>query len=150
MANCSLKELHPGAFRDLVILIELDLSNNALRSLHPGTFNGNIRIRKLWLTANPLHSFPRSFSFPDMPHLRILDLSHGQLAHLGRGTFSHLEYLEVLHLNHNRFHRLDKRTFVPVKNLKSLTLEGNPWHCDCRLQDFWHWLMVNNLFNKVK
>merc|ERR1719357_1611380 len=34
-----------------------------------------------------------------------------------------------------------------MANLKSLTLAGNPWHCDCRLQDFWQWLMSNNLFN---
>ena len=150
MSNCSVSDLHPGAFSDLVILIELDLSNNNLRSLHPGTFNGNIRIRKLWLTNNPIRSLPRNFVFPDMPHLRILDLSHGLLTRLGRTVFSKLEYLEVLHLNHNRFHRLDKRVFVPVKSLKSLTLEGNPWHCDCRLQDFWKWVMINTLFNKVR
>ena len=149
MSNCSLSEIHPGSFSELFILIELDLSNNKLRTLQPGTFEGNIRIRKLWLTANPMHSFPRAFSFPNMPHLRILDLSHGLLTRLSRETFFRLEFLEVLHLNHNRFHRLDKRTFVPVKNLKSLTLEGNPWHCDCRLQDFWKWLMIRNLFNKV-
>ena len=149
LSNCSLTEVHPGAFSELVILIELDLSNNELKSLHPGTFEGNIRIRKLWLTNNPIHSFPRAFIFPDMPHLRILDLSHGFLTRLGRSLFARLQYLEVLHLNHNRFHRLDKRTFIPVKSLKSLTLEGNPWHCDCRLQDFWKWVMINTLFNKV-
>ena len=54
MANCSLNNVHPGAFTSLVILIELDMSGNELRTLHPGTFNGNIRLRKLWLTSNPL------------------------------------------------------------------------------------------------
>jgi hypothetical protein len=45
------------------------------------------------------------------------------------------------------FRRLDKRIFMPIRGLKSLTLERNPWQCDCRLQDFWAWLMHNNLFN---
>ena len=66
---------------------------------------------------------------------------------LGRGTFLQLDLLEVLHLHDNHFRRLDKRIFVPIRALKSLTLERNPWQCDCRLQDFWQWLMLNNLFN---
>ena len=54
MANCSLNNVHPGAFSSLVILIELDMSGNNLRTLHSGTFKGNIRLRKLWLTGNPI------------------------------------------------------------------------------------------------
>ena len=56
LPNCSLTDVHPGAFSNLVILIELEMSGNQLRTLHPGTFNGNIRLRKLWLTSNPLRS----------------------------------------------------------------------------------------------
>jgi len=147
MSNCSLDSLHPGAFTGLEILIELDLSGNRLRTLHPGTFDGNIRLRKLWVTSNPLRSL-HAFQFPPLPHLRTLDLSQGRLSRLGRQTFAKLEHLELLFLNNNRFRRLDKRTFVPMSDsLKSLTLEGNPWHCDCKLQDFWQWLMLHNLFN---
>ena len=146
LSNCSLTNVHPGAFSDLVILIELNLSNNMLRTIHPGTFVGNIRLRKLWMTSNPLRSL-HGFQFPALPHLRILDLSHGRLVKMNKQTFANLEHLEILHLNHNRFRRLDKRVFVPASSLKSLTLDGNPWHCDCRLQDFWQWLMFNNLFN---
>ena len=56
LPNCSLTDVHPGAFSNLVILIELEMSANQLRTLHPGTFKGNIRLRKLWLTSNPLRS----------------------------------------------------------------------------------------------
>ena len=60
LPNCSLTDVHPGAFSNLVILIELEMSANQLRTLHPGTFNGNIRLRKLWLTSNPLRSVTQS------------------------------------------------------------------------------------------
>ncbi len=112
----------------------------------PGTFKGDIRIRKLWLGHNPIRSLS-GFAFPHIPHLRILDLSHCLLNKLSRPTFMLLELLEVLHLNDNRFRRLDKRVFVPLRQLKSLTMEDNPWMCDCRLLDFWRWLMAHNLFS---
>ncbi|TRY73214.1 hypothetical protein TCAL_01957 [Tigriopus californicus] len=146
LQNCNITEIHPDAFQGLEILIELDLRHNGIRQLHPGTFLGNKRIRKLWLSHNPLHTLS-SFAFPSIPHLRILDLSHTRLSKLGRSTFMELEYLEVLHLRDNHFRRLDKRVFLPMQQLKSLTLERNPWQCDCRLLDFWQWLMKENLFS---
>ena len=38
MKNCSLSDLHPTALGGLVILIELDLSENHIKELKPGTF----------------------------------------------------------------------------------------------------------------
>lgn len=146
LQNCNITEIHPDAFHGLEILIELDLRHNGIKQLHQGTFLGNKRIRKLWLSHNPLHTLS-SFAFPSIPHLRILDLSHTRLSKLGRSTFMELEYLEVLHLRDNHFRRLDKRVFLPMQQLKSLTLERNPWQCDCRLLDFWQWLMKENLFS---
>ncbi|QQP38765.1 Uncharacterized protein FKW44_019440, partial [Caligus rogercresseyi] len=138
LQNCSLAYVDPTAFHGLVIMIELDLSWNRLSSLPSGTFTGNIRIRKLKLNHNPLRSL-RSYSFPPIPHLRILDLSHCKLKQLSPRTFISLSSaVEVIHLHDNDFH------FI---NRSSLTLERNPWRCDCRFQEFWSWLMANNLFS---
>ena len=38
MKNCSLNDLHPTALGELVILIELDLSENYIKELKQGTF----------------------------------------------------------------------------------------------------------------
>lgn len=146
LSNCSISHVDATAFEGLVILIELDLSRNRLGMLIPGTFEGNIRIRKLWLSHNPIRSLA-AFAFPSIPHLRTVDLSHCRLSRVGRATFAALDLVEVLHLNDNHFKRMDKRTFAPMGALKSLTLEGNPWLCDCRLRDFWEWIMAHNLFN---
>lgn len=149
LSNCSIASVDPSAFDRLVLLIELDLSRNQVAGLKDGTFNGNFRIRKLWLSHNPMlgRRSLQGFTFPPIAHLRLLDLSHCRLAKLNRSTFTMLPDLEVLRLNDNRFKRIDKSVFTPIRGLKSLTLEGNPWNCDCRLQDFWQWLMANQLFN---
>ena len=69
LQNCSLEAIHQNAFQSLVLMIELDLSNNNIKTLLPGTFEGNIRIRKLWLQNNPLKSL-HEFNFPSIPHLK--------------------------------------------------------------------------------
>ena len=42
------------AFRDLKILVELDLSHNNISHLEPGTFAGNFRLQSLTLSYNVL------------------------------------------------------------------------------------------------
>jgi len=147
LQNCSLEAIHQNAFQSLVLMIELDLSNNNIKTLLQGTFEGNIRIRKLWLQNNPLKSL-HEFSFPSIPHLKSLDLSNTLLKRLGRETFLKIVNLEVLSLKDNHFHRIDHNVFHHLEHLKSLKLENNPWHCDCRLENFWQWVMKKNLFNQ--
>jgi len=147
LQNCSLEAMHQNAFQSLVLMIELDLSNNNIKTLVQGTFEGNIRIRKLWLQNNPLKSL-LDFNFPSIPHLKSLDLSNTLLKRLGRATFLKVENLEVLSLKDNHFHRIDHNVFHHLEHLKSLKLENNPWHCDCRLENFWQWVMKKNLFNQ--
>ena len=106
---------------------------------------GNVRLRKLHMASNNLKSLA-SYSFPTMGHLRLIDLSFNRLTQLDSNTFSNLgPNLEVLHLNNNNFKRLSVRPFRSLHHLKSLRIEGNPWHCDCKLRDLWHWLQAKRL-----
>lgn len=147
LSNCNISTLHPDAFRELVLVIELDLSNNKIHTLLPGTFAGNIRIRKLWLNNNPLKSL-LDYNFPSIPHLRLLDLSNCHLRLLTVTTFKHLKFLELLSLKDNDLTVLSASVFSHFTNLKSLNLGNNSWICDCRLSELWSWVVRTNLLSQ--
>ena len=54
LAKCGLTDVHDDAFRDLKILVELNLSSNNLTRLRPKTFDGNNNLKAIQLTNNPL------------------------------------------------------------------------------------------------
>ena len=86
LTDVGLRELRPGAFRDLEALSYLHLGDNRLAELSPETFDG-VRLAELYLGGNRLASLPAGL-FEDQPRLERVDLSHNQLAALPSGLFS--------------------------------------------------------------
>ncbi|KAJ1529660.1 hypothetical protein ONE63_006420 [Megalurothrips usitatus] len=146
LKGAGLRELHRDAFRDLRILIEVDLSDNEIASLHQDTFAGNERLRVVCLSNNPLSEL-RSYQFPPLPHLRNLDLERCRLEHIDEEALVHLVALESVNLKGNRLSHLSERVFAPLAKMKTLVLDGNPWGCDCRLRSFRQWLLASKLYS---
>ncbi|XP_047004718.1 leucine-rich repeat-containing protein 24-like [Schistocerca americana] len=143
--QAGVREVHRDAFRDLIILVEVDLSGNAIAALQPGTFSGNDRLRMLSLSHNPLSELVEG-QFPALPHLRTLDLSHCRLARVHPAAFARLSALETLHLNNNRLQQLDAAALnVAAATLKAVALDSNPWRCDCGLRALREWLLARTL-----
>lgn len=139
LSSTNLKTVHEDAFRELRILIELDLSQNELLQLSPATFRGNDRLRLLVLNDNPLSSLVAE-QFPPLQHLKRLELSRCKLRSIHPFAFTNLRALETVHIHQNLLTFIHHTTFnLPV--LKTLTLSENPWHCDCRLRGFHEWFL---------
>lgn len=135
--------VHYDAFKNLKILVEIDLSENSIETLDKNTFNGNDRLRILYLNGNPLKML-MAYQFPVLPHLRSLDLHDCQINNIDPLAFANLELLELLNLKNNLLENLPEPVFQYMRNLKTLQLESNPWRCDCELRRFRNWYVQNH------
>nr|XP_018910519.1 PREDICTED: leucine-rich repeats and immunoglobulin-like domains protein 1 [Bemisia tabaci] len=141
------REVHRDAFKDLKILVEVDLSDNAISTLHRDTFTGNERLRVLCLSGNPISEL-RPAQFPPLPHLKHLELHNCRLASVHRDALRHVTNLEYLNLSGNRLETISETVFRNTSNLKTLHLYSNRWRCDCHLASFRTWLLASKLYSR--
>ncbi|XP_059082511.1 trophoblast glycoprotein-like [Tigriopus californicus] len=113
-------------------------------------------LKTLHLEQNEIWSITDDDMFCAFPSLTNLHLGDNQLQDI-EFSLDCLQKLRYLDLQYNKIRRLTDATLNKLdKVLKSdsedraVHLKGNPFHCDCHLKNFQHWLLSTHttLFHK--
>lgn len=157
-------------FDNLPNLVRLDLSNNNIQNFSDRAFPVDNQVQLLNLSMSfHNHSFVDVvLSFlqsGNLPQLTVLDLSNNDLVILPDSIFTHLSNLVNLSLQNSSIISIPNGTLrVPplrdldlrdnsLRDLPTITLAefslkpallirlaGNPWRCDCFIEDMLSWL----------
>lgn len=145
LVRCKLKVLESHTFKNLINLVELDLSFNLLTSIPSQVFESIPELRELKLSGNPIHSIYKQ-NFLAVPQLVRLEMSGCKVHFIEEQSFQGLEdSLEWLKLDNNKLTEVDATAFTSLRNLHGLELTGNPWNCSCTLRGLREWMLKLNV-----
>ncbi|KAL3267558.1 hypothetical protein HHI36_011678 [Cryptolaemus montrouzieri] len=135
LQNCNLESVDKTAFEGLCLLIELDLSRNNLRKIDKETFRDNLKLRVLNLSFNKLTRLDSGL-FYNLTHLQRIMLNNNEISWMGQSVFEKLPSLQHIDLGNNKLKQIVTDFTKNLAKLNSLKIEGNPWICDCHLEQF--------------
>ncbi|XP_004642396.2 peroxidasin homolog [Octodon degus] len=127
-----IREIQPGAFRQLRNLNTLLLNNNQIKRIPSSAFEDLENLKYLYLYKNEIQSIDRQ-AFKGLASLEQLYLHFNQIETLDPDSFQHLPKLERLFLHNNRITHLVPGTFNHLESMKRLRLDSNTLHCDCEI-----------------
>lgn len=133
--GCSIETVDKDAFRGLLVLIDLDLSDNNIHVLHPATFRDPFRLRSVHLNRNPVQRLQNGL-FSNMSFLHAVELNGCLISLIEPKTFYNVTNLDSLELNGNQLVSVKSEVLTSIPSLINLEIINNPWRCDCKLKPF--------------
>ena len=130
LANNLLDGVPDRALRDLVLLEELDLSDNNINGISGIPSLPVLEV--LNLEGNTIRDVS---NFPPLSNLKVLHLGRNMISSVQEGDFSGVPGLQHLDLRDNRLTTLTPLVFTnqDLQNMQ-LLIGRNPWSCDCSNQ----------------
>ncbi|XP_048209431.1 LOW QUALITY PROTEIN: peroxidasin homolog [Perognathus longimembris pacificus] len=127
-----IREIQPGAFRQLRKLNTLLLNNNQIKRIPSGAFEDLENLKYLYLYKNEIQSIDRQ-AFKGLTSLEQLYLHFNQIETVDAESFQRLPKLERLFLHNNRITHLLQGTFNHLDSMRRLRLDSNALRCDCEI-----------------
>lgn len=145
MRNCSIERVDKNTFKNLTILIELDMSQNFIRKLELGTFDHLEKLRYLVMNNNNLEMLQNRL-FAKLQHLSRVEFKNNRLKTIEIDAFGSIPTLSIVYLESNMLTTLHKETFSRLERLIQLSLAHNQWNCSCELHDFRDFVISKRLY----
>ncbi|CAJ0928796.1 unnamed protein product, partial [Mesorhabditis belari] len=145
-----LHSLPSGAFSKLRKLQSLTLSGNSIEILHKTALSGLDHLRILDLSSNNLAVCVEDGAFlynTSLPFLKELRFTNNNLKLIPARAFERFPALEALDLRENPIATIYKGAFEPLA-LKILYLNTTSLLCDCKLDWWTQWLLVQSQLNR--
>ncbi|XP_076369886.1 uncharacterized protein LOC143256481 [Tachypleus tridentatus] len=135
LSNNDLEEITTNALSKLIQLEKLDLFNNSIKTISNNAFTHLWNLITLELGNNQIQNLPvRAFS--NLTSLNKLSINNNRLEKLTCEHTVDLFSLETINLNDNRLSNVEAGTFSRSHNIQIISLKGNPFICDCALNEF--------------
>ena len=147
---------HPRIFSNFVNLEELHLTNAFTEQVDSKWYLTDLKniflssdlkkLTKLHLEQNEIWEIKDKDMFCDLPALLDIHLGDNQLKDISF-SLSCLERLRYVDLSYNKFRNMKDSTLQTIDKVfagtnKKIDLHGNPFHCDCELNNFYDWLKL--------
>lgn len=142
ISNNRIVELPPLALNYLSDLVYLDCSNNSLTEISESTFGNLRKLAYLDLSFNTLTRIEdRTFGpLASLVMLRMTD--NPGLSHIHPDAFAENTALQVLDVSRNNLTTLNITSLIALPALRSVGLSGNPWSCECDIEDLCLWVQL--------
>ncbi|KAK0064287.1 leucine-rich repeat-containing G-protein coupled receptor 4 [Biomphalaria pfeifferi] len=129
MHHCDLSKLDDNAISSMMVLQEIDLSNNYIEWIGEGNFVNMPYLRKLNLQNNIIHTMQINKGwFTTASELREINLSNNNLNNFPEALLD--TNLTELALAGNNISVLPAQKLCGLESLSVLILADNPIHCD--------------------
>ncbi|XP_013784663.1 uncharacterized protein LOC106468768 [Limulus polyphemus] len=135
LTDNDLEEITTNALSKLVQLQILVLINNRIKTISNNAFTHLWNLITLDLGNNQIQSLPIT-AFYNLTSLSSLLINNNQLEKLTCEHTVDLLNLEIINLNDNRLSNVEAGAFTQSYNIVTISLKGNPFICDCALNEF--------------
>jgi len=145
---------HPRIFSNFVNLEELHLTNAFTEQVDSKWYLTDLKniflsselkkLQKLHLEQNEIWEIKDKDMFCDLPALLDIHLGDNQLTDISF-SLDCLERLRYVDLSYNKFRNIKQSTLDLIDKVfagtdKKIDLHGNPFHCDCEMNELYDWL----------
>ena len=147
---------HPRIFSNFVNLEELHLTNAFTEQVDSKWYLTDLKniflsselkkLQKLHLEQNEIWEIKDKDMFCDLPALLDIHLGDNQLTDISF-SLDCLERLRYVDLSYNKFRNIKQSTLNLIDKVfagtdKKIDLHGNPFHCDCEMNELYDWLKL--------